>query len=71
MGVQEARGRICTVVCGAIKGLNVASEDEANNKVFRLGKVLARLLQIGDFSSYEVRSIQDHVPIVSAEYPSP
>ena len=52
--------------------LNVASEDEANNnKVFRLGEVLARLLQIGDFSSYEVRRIQDHVPIVSAEYPSP
>ena len=65
--MQGARGRICTVVCGAIKRLNIASEDEANNKVFRLPRLLARLLQIGDFSSYEVRSIQDHVPIVSAE----
>ena len=68
MGVQEARGRICIVVCGVIiKRLNVASEEEAIHKVFRLSKVLARLLQIGDFSSYEFRSIPDHVPIVSAE----
>ena len=67
MGVQEARGRICIVVCGVIKRLNVASEKEAMHKVLRLGKVFARLLQIGDFSSYEVRAIHDHVPIVSAE----
>lgn len=66
MGVHEARGRICT--CGYIERLNVASEEEGKHKVIRLRKILARLLQIGDFSSYEDKRIQDHVPVVSADY---
>ena len=66
MGVHEARGRVSYALW-----IRYFSEEEwwrANIRYSGYVRYLLWLLQIGDFSSYEDERIQDHVPVVSADW---